>query len=861
MPARSVPPLTPAPPARPPRNFVRSTEYWLNKIGIGLFLLGIMFFFKYSIDKGWITPALRVGMGLLTGFALLGFGLRMPSARRAFAQVMFGGSIATFYISIFAAFQFYRLVPFPLAFSGMVGVTLLGLALAIRQDEVVLALIAALGGLGTPFLLYTGSNNVPGLMGYTCLLLAGTSAVYLFKGWRSLLWVTLAGGALILGLAYSALPFNIQLAQSDRLAVQIGTVVLWLLFWLVPVARALGQAPGSSAPPQSAGRLDLVIQRLSSQFVQPAHQLSLTLGLLALRFSGAIWQLDATTMGFVALGGAIVYAVAGLALHQFANGRALAYTQGLVASVMLTIGLALLLHGDVLFWTLAAEAVVLHIMARRLDDPLFTISAHALAGGLLCWFILRLEPAHNQVAFLNARALTDLAVMASLYAVATIFTVALDRRIYQVVIHAAILALLGREVAAQPSYVAMLLWTAYAALLHVLAVRMKRQEWTMLAHAACVGVAALFAASMADLPYSQVPLSSWRALSDLVVMGLLYALPVIVRRFGATFGHTLLYRLLIHVALLAWFGRELAHYPTGWLIVAWAANVLLLLVIARRAQAEEYALVAHAAAIGMAGLFFLSFSRLPAQHVPILNSIALLQIGAMCFLGAATLLMPQGSRLLYRLLIHVALLAWFGRELAHYPTGWLIAAWATNVLVLFMVARRERAEEYALLANATAVGVAGLFLLSFADLPNRLFPILNPAAALQIGAMCFLGAAALWQPQRFLRPIYGVAIYAALLLWFWREWSGTASGNAYITMSWGICALALFALGLRYDRQQILWAAIATVALVILKLFLIDLVNLDAIWRILLFIGFGGVFLMLSYMFQSLWRPTPRPNE
>nr|MBA3468122.1 DUF2339 domain-containing protein [Herpetosiphonaceae bacterium] len=101
----------------------------------------------------------------------------------------------------------------------------------------------------------------------------------------------------------------------------------------------------------------------------------------------------------------------------------------------------------------------------------------------------------------------------------------------------------------------------------------------------------------------------------------------------------------------------------------------------------------------------------------------------------------------------------------------------------------------------------------------------------------------------------------ALLAWFWREWSSIASGNAYITMSWGICALVLFAIGLRYDRQRILWAAIATVALVVIKLFLIDLVDLDAIWRILLFIGFGGVFLILSFAFQSLWRPTPRPSE
>ncbi|MBA3470427.1 MAG: DUF2339 domain-containing protein, partial [Herpetosiphonaceae bacterium] len=785
-PPAQIAPSAPLHPPRPPRDLVRSTEYWLNKVGIGLFLLGIMFFFKYSIDKGWITPALRVGMGLLTGFGLLGIGLRLPRERRAFAQVILGGSIATLYISIFAAFQFYTLIPFPLAFGSMVGITLLGLVLGVRQDEVVLALIAALGGLGTPFLLYTGSSNLPGLIGYTCLLLAGTTAIYYFKGWRSLLGATLAGGALILLLAYNTLPFNPQMGASDRWAVQFGTISVWLLFWLVPIARALGQAPASAAPTQRTNRLEIVIERLVSGISQPTHQLSITLGLLALRFSGSIWQLDPTALGWLAMAAAGIYAVVGLALHQHSNGRQLAYTQGLVASVMFTIGLALLLHGDVLFWALAAEAIVLHGLARRLDDPLFTFSGHGLATILACWFILRLEPTLTQTAFLNPRALTELAVLASLYAVATIFTVAIDRRIYQLVIHAAMLALVWRELAADPTYMTMLAWAGYAALLHVLAVRFKREEWTILAHAACVGVATFFIVSLTGLPSRHSTLGNWRPLSDLVIMALLYALPVLVGRLAGPFRHTLVYRLAIHAALLAWFGRELVHYPTGWLLVAWAANVLLLFFVAKREQAEEYTWLANIAAIGIAALFMLSFINLPAQRVPILNTMALLQLGAMGILGAATLLMSrQSPRLMYRLLLHVALLAWLGRELAHYPTGWLLVVWASHALVLFSLAKREQAEEYALLAHAVAIGVVGLFLISLGNVPYQQLPMLNPVALLQLGAMCFLGAAALLMAEHRMRLIYGVAIYVALLAWFWREWSSIASGNAYITMSWG----------------------------------------------------------------------------
>lgn len=45
-----------------------------------------------------------------------------------------------------------------------------------------------------------------------------------------------------------------------------------------------------------------------------------------------------------------------------------------------------------------------------------------------------------------------------------------------------------------------------------------------------------------------------------------------------------------------------------------------------------------------------------------------------------------------------------------------------------------------------------------------------------------------------------------------------------------------------------------TLLAVVAKLFVIDLRSLPAIWRVLLFIGFGGVFLALSYWFLSLDR-------
>ncbi len=60
-------------------------------------------------------------------------------------------------------------------------VTLLAFSLAVWRGRVALSLVGAVGGLGTSFLLYTGSGTLGGLLLYTCVVLAGTGAIYFYK--------------------------------------------------------------------------------------------------------------------------------------------------------------------------------------------------------------------------------------------------------------------------------------------------------------------------------------------------------------------------------------------------------------------------------------------------------------------------------------------------------------------------------------------------------------------------------------------------------------------------------------------------------------------------------------------------------
>ena len=45
-------------------------EGWLGRVGVGLLAVGFVFLFRYAVDRGWLTPELRIAVGLLTGAGL-----------------------------------------------------------------------------------------------------------------------------------------------------------------------------------------------------------------------------------------------------------------------------------------------------------------------------------------------------------------------------------------------------------------------------------------------------------------------------------------------------------------------------------------------------------------------------------------------------------------------------------------------------------------------------------------------------------------------------------------------------------------------------------------------------------------------
>ncbi len=455
----SSPPTDPAaaPPAphfnMPALRFpaLRSSEFWLNKVGIGLLLLGVAFLFKYSVDQGWLTPAIRCVVGLLIGAGLLGLGLRVPGQRREFGHVLLGGGIATFYITGFAAFQWYDLIAYPWALLFMSGVTALAFALAVRRDAVALAVIGALGGFGTPFVLHNGAGSVTGLIAYVSMLLAGIGAIYLFRGWRSLWATAFAGGWTVIVLAAWDLGFRSPL--RDQWAVQVGILVAVAALWAVPALREVLRARNPQRWPRpSLGALERALPALPTERA-PLHVLLSTalLPFIALAMTQWVWGLREQNWGVLFLLAATIYGVVGALLVGRVADTWLVHGHAFVGALLTATGAVLLLDGDALLVTLAAQALVLLLLGRRWNYRGLTVIGHGLWVVLGVWLLDLLSGDVNGLALFNGAALGQLTVIG--LAGAASFTLRQRRYawVYRILAYGALLAWFGRELAVLPN--------------------------------------------------------------------------------------------------------------------------------------------------------------------------------------------------------------------------------------------------------------------------------------------------------------------------------------------------------------------------------------------------------------------------
>jgi uncharacterized membrane protein len=256
---RPVPARAPAAPAWQWPSPERVVVWLAASIGGLALILTALFALVTVIERGWLGPSARVCGGLLAGTAAwIGGSLarrRWPWAGSAVT----GGGVGTLYGTLYAAAGPLDMLPTSVAGAGMVAVTAVATLRATFDRDRLVAWLALIGGLMTPWLVSTGENKPVSFFLYLALLCAGVAASAARRGWPELVaGAALGAGAMhlawafqwrapsevpaaLLGAALLSLPFAVSAGLARPVVIRVvsalsaAAITLVALPWVVPV--------------------------------------------------------------------------------------------------------------------------------------------------------------------------------------------------------------------------------------------------------------------------------------------------------------------------------------------------------------------------------------------------------------------------------------------------------------------------------------------------------------------------------------------------------------------------------------------------------------------------------------------------
>ncbi len=347
-----------------------SVDQLLKWSGIALVVLAVGFFMNVAIERGWLTPELRVLTGLGIGLGLIGVGHGARLTRPAFGRTLQAGGLVITYVTLWAAHAVLDLISFDMTFALMALVSAGGLLLAELYDDPSVAGLAAIGGLATPFILIlsgsgAGSTDTSAtLVAYSAVMLSVTTWLYLRHRWRSLLWASSVGGGLNIFMA--AVAASLADSPTARVAATMGVAMVIVVAWAIPVGLGDSQRGWEASFENKLKPLTRTI----------LHQVSITTPIWAWGVLSVTWSIDgefgpgqaAAIVGLVAVGTSIL-----------ARQRNLRLTNVATALMMGFISLANLFDGSLLVLAFAAYVVVIQYTADRLQSKAMRVVGHTVS--------------------------------------------------------------------------------------------------------------------------------------------------------------------------------------------------------------------------------------------------------------------------------------------------------------------------------------------------------------------------------------------------------------------------------------------------------------------------------------------------
>lgn len=215
------------------------------KVGVLISLVGVGLLVREASARGFIDVPIEVRLAAISllGVAMLLFGWRQRARRQVFGLSLQGGGVSVLYLTTFAAFSLYDVLPAVPALAAVAAITLGAGALALAQHSLSLALLGLLGGYLAPVLAYRWPDDHLIVFSFYASLNVGGILIARMRAWPQL---TLLGYAFTFGV--SGLWLLTRTGNSDWAELQPFIAFFVLLYIAVPAALAPGSLFEGGSP-------------------------------------------------------------------------------------------------------------------------------------------------------------------------------------------------------------------------------------------------------------------------------------------------------------------------------------------------------------------------------------------------------------------------------------------------------------------------------------------------------------------------------------------------------------------------------------------------------------------------------------
>ncbi len=767
------------------------------RIAVVLLFIGVAFLLRFAAENSMLPIELRIAAVALGGLALTVVGWRLRESRRGYGLSLQGAGIGIVYLTLFAAFRLYQLVPAGLTFALLAVLAAVSALLAVRQNAMPLALLGFGGGFLAPVLTSTGAGSHVALFGYYLVLNLAIAWIAHRQTWKplNLMAFLFTFG---IGSAWGAKSY----AAADFWTTEPFLILHLLLFLFISVryTRQLVAEQDNHAKPL------------------PTVDGSLLFGvpIAAFGLQAAMLKHEPLALAASAAVMAAVYLLVGRWLWRVSGQRVLLMVEGL----------------------LALGVVFLILVTPLALDAQWTGVAWAIQGAGIVWIGLR----QKRLWAAGMGLLMQLAAAMSFWGVAHgVHLYAYERPPFTPFVNSGFVSVLVLALAA--------LFTAWIVMRHRATVATHEQDK---------------GAALADV-FQGVHLGML-AVGCLQLLAGLW--PELRMAVGLAHEPSAMALMLAALALLAW----VASSRLAWPAMQGAGRVLLVLAVL-------------SAALWAPDLVFWP-QRAWSHYVSLGNAVV---VAAVLALGLRLLRGAQPPAWSAELLVLAWASLWHGGVFAHAAGAWGVArheGWAASAavavptLMALWLLRRGHNEAWPVTAPYRAAFARGLHfpwlavlvvwmlganLLSDGSMrPLPYLPFINPTDLMHGLAAFYAARLYLAQPapNRSLwlqgAAALGFVWLNGLLVRSLHHWVGTPmwtngalSADAVqtgLTILWTACAFITMVIATRRGERTVWMAGAALLAIVVAKLFLVDLSQVGTLARIVSFMGVGGLMLVIGYL-------------